>query len=269
MGLVGAIIGDIAGSQYEFITMRPIDLDWKNCELFTKKCRFTDDSVLSVATKIGVKDLLHKKSKNKDFTEYYYTLAHLYPYAGYGGRFHRWMESAAPQPYDSFGNGSAMRVSYVAEHFNNPSKVIEWAKATAMCTHNHPEGIKGAVTTAMCEYLAKAGYTKDQILIYCNQCYPPAQYKYNASIPLDELREIYKWDVTCQGSVPAAIRCFYESDSYESFLRNVFSLRCDMDTLCAIGGGIAEEFYKGTGFDNEQILNAYCDNFLIDKILEK
>lgn len=268
MALVGAILGDIAGSQYEFNRMRPIDLDWKNCELFTNKCRRTDDSLMSIATKVGVLDLANKKEEKKDFTPYYQSMGVLYPNAGYGGMFHRWLFTPNPEPYHSFGNGSAMRVSFVGDYFEEEKDIINWAKLSAECTHNHPEGVKGAVVTAMCIHLAKLGRTKEEILNYCNHFYPAEKYKYSSEIPLDELRKIYKWDVTCQGSVPAAIRCFYESDSYEGFLRNVFSLKCDMDTLCAIGGGVAEEFYHGTGLDNETLLRTYLDDFLYEKVME-
>lgn len=155
-----------------------------------------------------------------------------------------------------------MRCSYIGEYFNTEKEVIEWATKSADCTHNHPEGIKGAVVTSMCIYMARTGASKAEIFNYVKRQYPIDFYKYSVEYELDEYRDTYKWDVTCQGSVPVAIRCFLDSEDYESFLRNVYSLPCDMDTLCAIGGGIAEEFYHGTGFDEEWISKNYLDDDL-------
>ena len=155
-----------------------------------------------------------------------------------------------------------MRCSYIGEYFNCEKAVTEWAKKSAECTHNHPEGIKGAVVIAMCIYIARTGAIKPDIYNYVKRLYPKEDYRYSVERRLNEYRDTYRWDVSCQGSVPVAIRCFLESEDYESFLRNVFSLRCDMDTLCAIGGGIAEEFYKETGFDNEYLLKEYLDDKL-------
>lgn len=155
-----------------------------------------------------------------------------------------------------------MRCSYIGEYFDTEKEVIEWATKSANCTHNHPEGIKGAVATSMCIFMAKTGASKTDISNYAKKQYPVESYKYSVEYGLDEYREVYRWDATCQGSVSVAIRCFLDSEDYESFLRNVYSLPCDMDTLCAIGGGIAEEFYHGTGFDEEQILRKYLDEDL-------
>lgn len=253
MGIVGSILGDIAGSQYEF--RRPKDLDWNTCELFTNSCHFTDDTVMTLAVKLAIKN-------NKSFADSYRELGRKYPNAGYGEKFDTWLFSDNEKAYNSFGNGSAMRCSYIGEYFNCQSKVIEWATKSAECTHNHPEGIKGAVVTAMCVYMARTGATKLDIFRYVKQLYPKEDYRYSIERRLNDYRDTYRWDVSCQGSVPVAITCFLESEDYESFLRNVFSLKCDMDTLCAIGGGIAEEFYKGTGLDNEKLLRRYLDDRL-------
>ena len=155
-----------------------------------------------------------------------------------------------------------MRCSYIGEYFNTESEVIEWATKSAECTHNHPEGIKGAVVTSMCIYMAKKGASKAEILDYARKQYPMTSYEYSVEYELNKYRDTYKWDVSCQGSVPVAIRCFLDSEDYESFIRNVLSLNCDTDTLCAIGGGIAEEFYQGTGFNEEWILKNYLDDDL-------
>lgn len=155
-----------------------------------------------------------------------------------------------------------MRCSYVGEYFNTEKEVIEWATKSAECTHNHTEGIKGAVVTAMCIYMEKTGATKAEIYEYVKKNYPKDDYQYSVEYKIEYYRKTYQWNETCQGSVPVAIRCFLESDDYESFLRNVFLLKCDMDTLCAIGGGIAEEFYHGTGLDNDYLLGHYLNRQL-------
>lgn len=253
MAIIGAILGDISGSQYEF--RKPVDLDLKNCELFTDRCVFTDDTVMTLAAKLAIKN-------NESFADCYRKYGRKYPDMGYGGNFETWLRHDDMKAYNSFGNGSAMRVSYVGEYFDNEKDVIEYATKSAECTHNHPEGIKGAVVTAMCIFMARTGATKPEIYKYVKRNYPKEDYRYSVEYSLNEYRDKYQWNEVCQGSVPVAIRCFLESDDYESFIRNVYSLRCDMDTLCAIGGGIAEEFYKGTGFDNEKLLRHYLSKEL-------
>ena len=253
MAIIGAVLGDIAGSQYEFD--RPANLDWKRCELFTSRCRFTDDTVMTLAAKSAVENGI-------PFADSYRRFGRRYPDAGYGRRFEEWLWNEGMGAYNSFGNGSAMRCSYIGERFNTEKEVVEWATNSAECTHNHEEGIKGAVVTAMCIYIARAGASKSEIFQYALRKYPMDAYRYSTGYRLDEYRDTYEWDVSCQGSVPTAIRCFLESEDYESFIRNVFSLPCDVDTLCAIGGGIAEEFYHGTGFDEESLLKRYLDEEL-------
>lgn len=255
MAVIGTVLGDIAGSQYEI--RRPEKLNWKECDLFTDKCRYTDDTVMTLAAKLAVKN-------NLPFADSYRKLGRKYPNAGYGGMFVVWLSRENKKAYNSFGNGSAMRCSYIGECFNTEKEIIEWATRSADCTHNHPEGIKGAVVTSMCIYMARTGASKAEILDYARKQYPAESYKYSVEHELDTYRDTYRWDVTCQGSVPVAIRCFLDSEDYESFLRNVYSLPCDMDTLCAIGGGIAEEFYHGTGFDEERILKRYLDDDLYE-----
>ena len=253
MAIIGAILGDIAGSQYEF--RRPKNLDWKKCELFTDNCCFTDDTVMTLATKLAIKNDI-------PFSDAYRKLGREYPNVGYGERFDSWLRWDGNRPYNSFGNGSAMRCSYIGEYFNTEKDVIEWATKSAKCTHNHPEGIKGAVVTSLCIYMARTGASKTEIFNYVKAQYPIDSYKYSVEYGLDEYRDVYRWNEICQGSVPVAIRCFLDSESYESFLRNVYSLPCDMDTLCAIGGDVAEEFYHGTGLDEEWLLKNYLDENL-------
>ena len=253
MAVIGAVLGDIAGSQYELYPVRISD--WQHCELFSERCSFTDDTVMTLAAKEAV-------LSGTPFAETFRKFGRKYSRSGYGGRFREWLYDAAMGPYNSYGNGSAMRCSFIGEHFGTEKEVAEWAERSAECTHNHPEGIKGAKVTAMCIYMARTGASKAEILEYAARQYPASDYKYSAEYSLDEYRDTYKWDVSCQGSVPAAVRCFYESEDYESFIRNVFSLHCDRDTLAAIGGGIAEEFYHGTVPDWDGLLRKYLDENL-------
>lgn len=266
MAIIGAVLGDIAGSQYEFTKMRPEDLDWKNCELFTKKCRFTDDTVLTIGTK---KAILEDK-ENPNFGLWYQKMGIAYPKAGYGGMFRRYLQDPDRKPYNSFGNGSAMRVSPVVDLYDDHKKIMEMAKLSAVCTHNHPEGAKGAIVTAACAKIAQETKSKQSIYEFAQKFYGDSdKYKYPVTMSLDEMRKIYRWDVTCQGSVPAAIRCVLEADSYEEFLRNVFSLPCDMDTLGAIGGGIAEELFGLKDIEYDVILQEYLTEFLFETVMWK
>lgn len=252
MGLIGAILGDIAGSQYEF--SRPKEFDYKTVKLFDDNSFFTDDTVMSIATKVAIDNKI-------SFTECYQKFGRLYPDAGYGGMFDDWIRENNPKPYNSFGNGSAMRVSYIGEFFTGLIDIQKMATLSAECTHNHPEGIKGAVATASCIDMAKCKCTKPEIYELMCKVYDDT-YRYSVSTPLDEVRKTYRYDVTCQGTVPVAIRCFLESDDYESCIRNVFSLRSDVDTMACIAGGIAESFYGTTGLDNDALLRRYLDDRL-------
>lgn len=154
MAVIGAILGDIAGSQFEF--NRPENLDYKHCELFTNRCSHTDDTIMTLAVKKAILE-------NADFTKTMREIGQPYPYSGYGGRFYEWMYGENPKPYNSFGNGSAMRVSFIGEHFDALEDVISMAEKSAEVTHNHPEGIKGAVVTAVCIWMARHGKTKEDI----------------------------------------------------------------------------------------------------------
>lgn len=266
MALIGSVLGDIAGSQYEFSSLRPADLDWQNCELFTDKCRFTDDSVMGIGTKMAILE----DKENPNFARWYRNLGQMYPGAGYGGMFRQWIKDASMGPYSSFGNGSAMRIAYCGEAFKTPEETIAVAKQSALVTHNHPEGVKGAVVTAMCIFAAREGKTKQDIYNYACKFYSDeSKYQYPITMSLEDMRKIYRWNVTCQGSVPAAIRCVLEADSYEEFLRNVFSLPCDMDTLGAIGGGIAEELFGFGELQSIILLDKYLDEYLFDCVVNK
>jgi len=257
MAIIGAILGDIAGSQYEFPSWRPNDLDWQNCELFTDECEFTDDTVMTIATKVAL------DKYNGDFEKAYREFGKIYPDVGYGDMFLKWIMSNDPIMYNSFGNGSAMRVSYIGDFKNDLVSVYSLAERSARCTHGSKSGISGAVVTANTIAMANTNHTKSEIYNFTYQIYP------DVSKPLDEIRRRYVWSETCDGTVPVAIRCFLESKDYENCLRNCFSLNCDMDTMCCIAGGIAEAYYKTTGFDNEKILKKYLDDRLFKLIKEE
>ena len=238
MAIKGAILGDILGSTYEF--GRPKDLDWVNVPLLDEKtAHFTDDTVMTLAVKKAI-------IEGRDFTDTMVELGRKYPDRGYGEHFHKWFMENDHMPYNSWGNGSAMRVSFIGEYFEDYDKIQEAAAKSAAVSHDHPEGIKGAVVTATCIWLAKHEKSKQEIFDYVLSNYPKEEYEFSICYRLEELRDRYVWDDSCQGTVPVAMRCFYESNDYESFIRNIYSLECDSDTFGAIAGGVAEEFYHGS-----------------------
>lgn len=253
MAVAGAILGDIIGSQYEF---DPCD-NPKTCPLFSDKVIFTDDTVLTLAVKYAIDNGIA-------FIKAFKEIGRKYPDCGYAGMFENWLLSDKEEPYGSWGNGSAMRTSYIGEYYDDLKDVQRVAEECAAVTHNDPEGIKGAVVTATCIWMARHGKTKQEIYDYVLEQYPEDVYPFSIAKDLNYIRQNYEWDVSCQGSVPVAMRCFYESDSYESFIRNVFSFECDCDTICCIGGGVAEEFYKTTGFNNDKVLSEYLTHDLFD-----
>lgn len=225
--MLGSIAGDIIGSAYEWHYTKSRDF-----ELFTPRSTFTDDTVLTVA----VADcILHGKDYAVAFKEY----GRKYPHRGYGGMFRKWLGSDRQAPYNSFGNGSAMRVSPVGFAFSTLDKVLKEAERSAAVTHNHPEGIKGAQAVAAAIFLARQGETKIQIREYIGQTFG-----YNLRRTLDEIRPTYSFDETCQGSVPESIIAFLESSDYEDAVRKAVSLGGDSDTLGCMTGGIAQAFYK-------------------------
>ena len=226
--MLGAIAGDIIGSVHEHIETKTTDF-----ELFVPESRFTDDTVLAVA----VADCL---VNGLDYVDAFHQYFIAYPNAGYGGRFFDWASSGDRDPYNSYGNGSAMRVPAVAYAFESLDDVLDEAERTAAVTHNHPEGIKGAQATAAAIFMARHGKTKQQIKESVEQ-----MFGYNLSDSLDGLRPAYEFDVTCQGTVPPALIAFLESTDYEDALRKAISLGGDADTLACITGGVAEAYYGG------------------------
>lgn len=228
--MLGAIAGDIIGSVYEFNNCRV-----KDFPLFTKESEFTDDSILTVA----VADvLLHEGNYTQAFKTYYRRYPN--PRGSYGARFAQWASSDKSEPYNSFGNGSAMRVSPIGFAFNSLDQVLNEAKRSAEVTHNHPEGIKGAQATAACIFLARLGRSKTEIREYIE-----AQFGYALERSLDDIRVAYSFNESCQETVPEAIVAFLESTDFEDAIRNAVSLGGDSDTLTCITGGIAQAFYGG------------------------
>jgi ADP-ribosylglycohydrolase len=226
--MLGAIAGDIIGSAHEH---DPITTT--RFRLFHPLCRFTDDTVLTVA----LADSLLHGIPYVDLLKRYYRA---YPRAGYGDNFHRWARSERSDPYNSWGNGSAMRVSPVGFAFGTIDEVLDQARRSAEVTHDHPEGIKGAQAVASAVFLARTGDSKEQI-----KGYVEATFGYDLDTPLDDIRPRYYFDVSCQGSVPQAIRAFLESRDFEHAVRLAVSLGGDSDTLACMAGGIAQAFYGG------------------------
>lgn len=243
--MLGAVIGDVVGSIYEFINIKT-----KNFELFQPNCSFTDDTVMTIAV---AKALLVTKEKTggtadklflkKELIRQMQEYGRKYPYAGYGGMFSGWLMSENPQPYNSFGNGSAMRASPCGYIAVTLEEALELAKISAEVTHNHPEGIKGAQAAAAAIFLARCGKTKEEIGHYIEENF------YILDKSLDEIRPEYCFNVSCQGTVPQAIQAFLESTDFEDAIRNAVSLGGDSDTLAAITGGIAWAYYQEHGDD--------------------
>ena len=224
--MLGAIAGDIIGSIFEHDPIKTTAF-----RLFKPGCKFTDDTVLTVAVAKAIRTGETYQECIRDF-------GLRYPDRGYGGMFKQWLSSWDPEPYNSYGNGSAMRVSPVGFLFDSVEEVLKEAEKSAQCTHSHPQGIKGAQATALAILLARQGVTKDGIRDTIED-----RFMYVLDRPLEEIRPEYDFDVTCQGSVPQAITCFLEADDYEGAIRNAISLGGDADTQACIAGGIAEAFY--------------------------
>ncbi|MDR2962457.1 MAG: ADP-ribosylglycohydrolase family protein [Bacteroidales bacterium] len=227
--MLGAIIGDIVGSRFEFKNHLSTDF-----ELFTSDCAFTDDTICTVAVAGALlKDISFEKSL------LHWCRKYPNPKGGYGGSFGAWVHSENPQPYNSFGNGSAMRVSPCAWLASDRETALEYAQRSAECTHDHPEGIKGAVAVADCIYYA----------LHCNKikqnikALASNDYGYNLNMTCYEIRRTNTFNETCQVSVPQAIVCFLESSDFESAIRLAVSIGGDSDTIAAITGSIAEAFY--------------------------
>lgn len=268
--MYGAILGDIIGSPYEF------DMGNKSKEfpLFSKQSEFTDDTVMTIAvadafmesiagnikhfeggwysSNADIPEEVIKEKLIKKMKDY----GSRYPNAGYGSRFSWWLTSNNPEPYNSFGNGSAMRVSSVAWLFDDIDSVVNAARISAEVTHNHPEGIKGAQATAAAIFLARKGVSKEEIRAYIQN-----EFEYDLTRSCDQIRPNYYHVESCQETVPEAITAFLEGNSFEDVIRTAVSLGGDCDTLTAIAGSIAEAFY---GVPDE--LKIECQNRLTNDL---
>jgi ADP-ribosylglycohydrolase len=263
--LIGAIIGDIVGSRFEFNNHRS-----KEFELFTDKCEATDDSIMTIAvakaimeTEKMMKPLLNGREKNDEYytllknmtIKYMQEIGRKYPYCGYGGMFWHWVFSDNPKPYDSYGNGAAMRISPVGFFAGTEYELRELSEKVTAVTHNHKEGIKGAEAVALSIFMAKQGASKEEIRNEINENY------YGLDFTIDEIRDTYKFNETCQGTVPQAIVAFFESSSFEDAIRTAISVGGDSDTLAAITGSIAEAYY-GVPEEIEKKVLTYLDDEL-------
>lgn len=226
--MLGAVAGDIIGSIYEASPIKT-----KSFPLFSPGCRFTDDSVLTIAVARAILE-------GTDYRESLQALGRRYPHAGYGPSFIHWLFSEDPQPYHSWGNGSAMRVSAVGWAFDSWESVLEEAAKSAVISHNHPQGIRGAQATAAAVFLARTEKNRDAIRDRIE-----TSFAYDLSRGLSDIRPGYRFDVSCQGSVPEAMIAFLEASSFEDAVRNAVSLGGDSDTLACIAGGIAEAYFDG------------------------
>ncbi len=264
--MLGAIIGDIVGSRFEFNNYRG-----KDFELFTDDCQVTDDSIMTIAVSRAIMDtekLINPSSSRDRLDNNYYSLlekftikymqeiGRKYPDSGYGGMFSKWLSSDNPKPYNSFGNGAAMRISPVAYIASNECEVCRISEVITGVTHNHEEGLKGAEATAIAVYMARCGHTKDEIKNKIINNYYPLDFT------IDEIRDTYQFNETCQGTVPQAIEAFLESTSFEDAIRTAISVGGDSDTLAAITGGIAEAYYEVPTNVKEKTLS-YLDDYLL------
>lgn len=245
--MIGAIIGDIVGSRFEFNNHRS-----KDFELFAEECHMTDDSMMTLAVAKAIMEVEKLRESSVSGFEYdadYFlkiegsTIKYMqeigrsYPNSGYGGMFFQWLFSKDPKPYNSFGNGAAMRISPVGFFAKTQIEAIRLSKSVTGVTHNHKEGIKGAEATAVAIVMARQGCTKGEIRDKIDSNYYPLNFK------IDEIRDSYQFNATCQGTVPQAMVAFLESTSFEDAIRTAISVGGDSDTLAAITGGIAEAYY--------------------------
>lgn len=231
--MIGAIIGDIAGSRFEFH-------NWKRKEfqIFKQQCRFTDDSVMTLAVAAALMEAGEDAEALPCCTiQWMQRLGRMHSRCGFGGRFYEWIFSDDPRPYGSYGNGAAMRISPVGFFARSEDEVKRLSRAVTAISHDHPESLKGAEATAMAIFLARSGADMKTIRERIERDY------YRIDFTLDEIRPTYRFDVSCQGSVPQALEALFESTSFEDAIRNAISIGGDSDTIAAITGGIAEAYY--------------------------
>lgn len=269
--MIGAIIGDIVGSRFEHANHKSKDFD-----LFTPDCRPTDDSVMTLAVGRALMETLKSEEvsvRDNTFGTLDYAeleeravqcmqeIGRKYPDCGYGGQFKNWIFSEDPQPYNSYGNGAAMRVSAAGLIGKTEMDALEMATRVTKISHDHKEGLKGAEAVTLSIYMARKGLSKSTIYSRINADY------YTLDFSLDDIRKSYQFDVSCQGSVPQAIKAFIESTSFEDAIRTAISIGGDSDTIAAITGSIAEAFYgvpnelkeKALGYLEDELLQIYLE----------
>lgn len=254
----GAIIGDIVGSRFEFVNIHEKDFTF-----FSNNCRFTDDTVCTVAVAEAVLRFgdADEETFKKELVRLLRAYVRRYPHGGYGGMFATWAAHEDVGPYNSFGNGSAMRVSPVSWYAETLEEAERFASLTAEVTHNHPEGVKGAAAVAGAGFLAKEGKTKGEIKAYLEG-------RYALGFTCDEWRaRDLPFDATCQGTVPIAMECFLESENFEDAVRLAVSVGGDSDTIAAMAGGVAGAFYGVDGL-YRQLARRYLDEKLLAVIDE-
>lgn len=252
--MIGAIIGDIVGSRFEFDNFKS-----KDFEMFDTECDFTDDSVMTLAVAKALQSyetITDIEAFKKHLIEVMHEVGVRYPHCGYGGMFYTWIFRNRTEPYNSYGNGSAMRVSPVGWFARSLEECEALAAATAEVTHNHPEGVKGAVSVAGAIYLARTNHTMEEIKEYIKKFYA-------IDFTLDNIRKSYDFYEICQKSVPQALEAFFESTGFEDAIRNAVSIGGDSDTIAAITGSIAEAFY-GVDEDVKETALSYLDSYLLE-----
>lgn len=263
--MIGAIIGDIVGSRFEFNNHRS-----KDFALFTDECFVTDDSIMTLAVAKAIMETCRTFESSvvtSGFSDEFYSvlerntirymqeIGRKYPNCGYGSRFYQWIFSDNPIPYNSFGNGAAMRISPVGFVARSEKEAVKMSKVLTSVSHNHAEGIKGAEATVIAIFMARTGSSKEEIRSRITRDY------YELNFTLDEIRDTYEFNETCQGTVPQAIEAFLESTSFEDAIRNAISIGGDSDTLAAITGGIADAYY-GVPTDMKEKALTYLDPLL-------
>ncbi len=263
--MIGAIVGDIAGSRFEFKNHKGKRFAFlKGAKESRHPCRFTDDTVMTLAVAAALADWLAVGGESMDELSARTVLriqefGRRYPRAGYGGAFRRWLCEDNPQPYKSWGNGAAMRVSACGWAGRTLDEVKAMSRAVTEVTHNHPEGIKGAEATAVATFLARTGKSMEEIRQYVLENY------YKIDFTLDEIRPSYSFDVSCQGSVPQAMEAFFESTAFEDAIRNAISIGGDSDTIGAICGAVAGAFY-GVSDDIRAQAESFLDSYLLETL---
>lgn len=266
---MGAIMGDIVGSRFEFNNHKS-----KDFSLFTPDCQVTDDSIMSLSLAKALMETEKRlEARPGGFDQDYYSLlekmalrymqeiGRKYPHCGYGGRFARWIFSDNPRPYNSYGNGAAMRISPIGFFAKSEEEVFALSEAVTKVSHNHKEGLKGAEATALAIFMARQGSSKGQIRDRINRDYYPLDFT------IDQIRDTYSFNETCQATVPQAIQAFIESTSFEDAIRTAISLGGDSDTLAAITGSIAQAYY-GLPLALEQEALSYLDKQLLEIYLD-